>query len=389
MQRLELPEPNSEEKQHSAQLLTLIRQAVEQAGGWLDFADYMRLALYAPGLGYYSAGLQKFGGQGDFITAPELSPLFAQTLAVPVAQSLARLPQGNIIEFGAGSGKLAAQMLLRLEQLEHVPEQYFIVELSAELRQRQAQTLQQLAPGLADRIHWLETLPEHIDAVVIANEVLDAMPVRRFSIKDGALQMLGVTNAESGLQLQSRFADADMQKMIEHLQQDIGRPFDEAYSSEFNPSIQPWLAALDEALDRAAVYLIDYGYPRAEYYLPERVTGTFMGYYRQRAFDDALWYPGLQDMTAFVDFTAVAEAAVQHGFELAGFTSQGNFLMDCGITELLDANRDEQMHLLQVQQLKTLTQNAEMGERFKVMALGRGTELPDTGFRLRDYSYRL
>ena len=389
MHKLELPEPGNDEKQHSARLLAVIERAIDAAGGWIDFAHYMELALYSPGRGYYSAGLQKFGEHGDFITAPEISPLFARSLAQPVSQVLQSMGGGNVVEFGAGSGKLAADMLQQLDELHCLPQQYFIVELSAELKQRQQQTLQQLCPQLIDRVGWLDALPQQkIDAVVVANEVLDAMPVQRFLTTDTGLHAIGVVRGEHGLALASRPAEAPLQAAVAHLQQDMGQQLAPNYMSEINPNIAPWLQALAAALNRGAVYLVDYGYPRLEYYLPERTTGTFMGYYRHHAFDDALWYPGLQDLTAFVDFTAVAEAAVAAGFDVAGFTSQGNFLMDCGLPELMQqaASRSQ---LQQAQQMKTLTLNTEMGERFKVMALSMNLLLDAPGFSLRDYLHRL
>jgi SAM-dependent MidA family methyltransferase len=260
------------------------------------------------------------------------------------------------------------------------------------LQQRQQQTLRAHCPELLDRVSWLDRLPEAgINGVVIANEVLDAMPVQRFVTSASGLQALGVAQGQQGLAQATRPADNGLQAQVRHLQDDMGVDFSVGYMSEINPSIRPWLNALAGMLDKGAVYIIDYGYPRAEYYLPERSSGTFMGYYRHRAFDDPLWYPGLQDMTAFVDFTAVAEAAVAAGFELEGFTSQGNFLLDCGLPELLqaEASDDEKFQLQQLQQMKTLTLNSEMGERFKVMALAMNMELPRRGFGLRDYLHRL
>jgi SAM-dependent MidA family methyltransferase len=391
MHKLELPEPGEEEKQHSARLRALIEQAIADAGGWIDFSQYMQLALYTPALGYYAAGLRKFGEQGDFVTAPEISPLFGAALAVPVAGALQSMAGGDLLEFGAGSGRLAVDLLGRLQQMQCLPRHYYIVELSAELRQRQQQALQSLAPDCADRVRWLDQLPtEKMQAVIIANEVLDAMPVKRFMMTESSADELGVACESDRLIMQSRPATGELLQHLQHLQQYLGCVLAPGYLSEINLNIQPWLAALANLLEQGIVYLIDYGYPRSEYYLPERTTGTFMGYYRHRAFDHALWYPGLQDMTAFVDFTAVAEAAVATGFDVEGFTSQGNFLMDCGLLELVEnAAGDERQRLRGVQQIKTLTMNSEMGERFKVMALSMGLDMPKQGFRIRDYLYRL
>ncbi len=392
MQILDLPEPDLDARQHSQVLVDVIQREIQAAGGWIDFADYMSLALYAPGLGYYSAGLQKFGEAGDFITAPELSPLFAQTLANPVAAVLGDMGGGNIVEFGAGSGVLAAGLLAELDHKQQLPERYFIIELSAELKQRQQQTLNQKVPELMGRIEWLDTLPRQpLKAVVLANEVLDAMPVRRFVTMDGKALPLGVAVTDEGLVLRPGEADTDLQQAVDHIEEDIGYQLAQVYRSEINLNIEPWLQSLADALLQGAVYLIDYGYPRAEYYLPERDMGTFMCYYRHRTHDDALWYPGLQDMTAFVDFTAVAEAAVAVGFDIAGFTSQSNFLLDSGIGQLLEQQMPEtdRGRIALVQQMKSLTLPTEMGERFQVMALDKNLPGIVPGFGFRDYSERL
>ena len=389
---LDLPEPDLDARQHSQALTDVIVREIKAAGGWIDFSQYMTLALYAPGLGYYSAGLQKFGEGGDFITAPELSPLFAQSLANPVAAVLSDMAGGNIIEFGAGSGVLAAGLLAELHLKQQLPERYFIIELSAELKQRQQQTLNQRVPELMDRVEWLDALPEQpLKAVVLANEVLDAMPVRRFVKMGNEVQALGVAISDDGLVLRPGETDTDLQQAVDHVEEDIGHQLAPAYRSELNLNIEPWLRSLADALLQGAVYLIDYGYPRSEYYLPERDMGTFMCYYRHRTHDDALWYPGLQDMTAFVDFTAVAEAALAAGFEIAGFTSQSNFLLDSGMAELLERQMpdSEKERIALVQQMKSLTLPTEMGERFKVMALDKNLPGIIPGFRLRDYSARL
>ena len=385
---LDLPEPSDSEKQHSAQLLELIRAEIEQADGWIDFSRYMALALYAPGLGYYSAGLHKFGSQGDFITAPELSPLFAQTLAKPVAQVLQQLTACCVIEFGAGSGVLAADILKALQAQGCLPDHYYIIELSAELKQRQQQTLQHYVPDLIERVQWLSALPDEkkLNAVVLANEVLDAMPVNRFLKKDQQVQALGVSLDNDQLVLSVRPASQALCLAIGHVEDDLGYILPDDYSSEINMSIQPWLQSLSAMLDQGAVYLIDYGYSRKHYYAPDRIMGTYMGYYKHRAFDQPLWYPGLQDMTAFVDFTAVAEAAIEAGFEIAGYTTQAHFLMDAGIMSLVEQllPADEKKYLHTMQQFKRLTMPSEMGERFKVMGLDLNLDEKMPGFELKD-----
>lgn len=394
MQSVNLPQPTDIEKQHSAKLCELIAQRIEQAGGWISFADYMQLALYAPGLGYYSAGLHKFGEAGDFITAPEIGSLFARSLARPLAQLLADIPAASLLEFGAGSGQLAADLLAELKSLGQLPDRYLIVELSAELRQRQQQALQQQVPELLHCVEWLDQLPDTAqNLMVIANEVLDAMPVTRFSIKDGKVYEQGVSLQEADnkpeLQLELRIADDTLQQQVEALQIETVPGVE--YQSEINRAIAPWLEAVADCIEQGAIYLIDYGYTRSEYYSAERHMGTFIGYYRHRALDAPLWYPGLQDLTAFVDFTAVAEAALQAGLDVDGFTSQGNFLLDCGLGEVMQATdsagETEQLQLLQ--QMKTLSLPGEMGERFKVIGLSKGLKQNVPGFSLRDLRYSL
>ena len=392
MIKLDLPQPDAAALEHSAQLAAIIRNTIAANAGWIDFSQYMQLALYAPGLGYYSAGLQKFGAAGDFITAPEVSPLFAQSLATPVAQCLGNMSDAVIMEFGAGSGKLAADILLQLEQLNVLPDAYFIIELSAELQQRQANHIQQQVPHLYERVVWLQSLPtKKINAVVLANEVLDAMPVTQFIKQDGQVFPLGVTVSGNALAMMIGAANAGLQNRVAAIESGLGYALNNNYRSEMNGNIQPWFNAISALLNQAAVFIIDYGYARPEYYLPERNMGTLMCYYQHRSFDDALRYPGLQDMTAFVDFTAVAEAATTNGFELYGYTTQAHFLMDCGLPALLEKKltNDERTNLQWIQQMKTLTLPSEMGERFKVMALTKNISTELSGFNLQDLRYSL
>ncbi len=391
MQTLDLPTPTTDEVTQSQKLSELIKQKIIDAGGWIDFELYMQLALYAPGLGYYSGGAEKFGEQGDFITSPEVSPLFAQTLAGPVSQLIKKIPDAKIIEFGAGSGKLAADILLALQKLGLLPEYYLIIELSAELQLRQRETIKRLAPGLLDRVQWLTELPDNsVNVIVLANEVLDAMPVQRFSIKNKKINQLGVEIVDSNLRLKYQAADANLTEKVKALGIDFDIP-DAEYCSEINLFIEPWLKSLSQCINKGAVYLIDYGYPRSEYYSQDRHMGTFLGYYRHRSIDAPLWYPGVQDLTAFVDFTEVAEAAIEHSFDVDGFTSQGNFLINSGLAELLENSQtDNEIQRLQLaQQMKTLSLPGEMGERFKVMALSKGLDENAPGFEVRDFRYRL
>ncbi len=392
MQALDLPEPTIEEMAHSQKLSELIKQKVIAAGGWIDFEQYMQLALYAPGLGYYSAGAQKFGETGDFITSPEVSPLFAQTLANPVSVLLKKIPQAKIIEFGAGSGKLAADLLCALDALDQLPDEYLIIEVSAELQQRQRETLQQTVPELLDRVHWLSSLPQtSLNAIVIANEVLDAMPVQRFSIEENnEVKLLGVEIADTELKLSYQNSTEALTDKVLALNENFNHQ-GHAYCSEINLNIAPWIKAVSQCINKGAVYLIDYGYPRSEYYSEDRHMGTFLGYYKHRSLDAPLWCPGLQDLTAFVDFTDIAEAAIEHGFDVDGFTSQGNFLINAGLTQVVEnlTIENEMQRLNIMQQMKTLSMPGEMGERFKVMGLSKGMDDNIPGFEMRDFRYRL
>ena len=383
------PAPPEEARRLGAVLLARIHEAIAEAGGAIDFARFMELCLYAPGLGYYSAGLRKFGAGGDFVTAPETSPLFSRCVARACAPVLADL-DGDLLELGAGSGTLAAEALAELERLERLPGTYWILERSAELRQRQAETLQARVPVLAGRVRWLEHLPEPgFRGVVLANEVLDALPVHRFRWRAGGAEELVVAGDGGGLRWQARPAPPPLARAVAALTGEVS--FTEGYTGEVNLGLGPWLQSLAERLDRGLMLLVDYGYPRRELYHPERAGGTLMCHYRHRAHGEALLLPGLQDITAHVDFTAVAEAGVGAGLELLGFATQAHFLMDTGIDELmgeLDTGGGA-AYLAQVQAVKTLMLPGEMGERFKCMALGRGVDPPVTGFRGQDLRNRL
>ncbi len=386
-----LPEPDADARQHSLKLVSLIRDEIAAAGGRIPFDRYMELALYAPGLGYYTAGARKFGGSGDFVTAPEVSPLFARCLAQQCREVLDNLEGGAILEVGAGSGILAADLLLELERLDCLPERYLILDLSPELQQRQRRTLSRCAPHLLQRVAWLGAFPETaFSGVVIANELLDAMPVHRFRLSAGSLLEQFVS--WNGEQFALGWAEPASPDFAKQLAGPLGRldGMDD-YESEINLRAAPWLDALAGSLAQGAVLLIDYGYSRAEYYHPARSRGTLMCHYRHRAHADPLVYPGLQDITAHVDFTAIAEAAQSAGFQVAGYTTQAFFLMGSGLERQVarsDAD-DAAAHLALVQGVKRLTLPTEMGERFKVLGLTRSWDRPLCGFAMRDLRERL
>jgi len=395
-----LPEPNDEAKGRSQVLSEQIKNLCQTRGGdqrgTILFSEYMQHALYAPGLGYYSGGLQKFGAAGDFITAPEVSPLFSQCIAKQVSDVLKHYKSPKLLEFGAGSGTMAVELLMELERLDALPDQYLIMELSSELKQRQQETIKNKAPHLLERVAWLETLPEELfDGAVIANEVLDAMPVECFRIFDGCVEVLGIGVENEALV--PRYTKADelttnkVRTIEERLKEGRKDPMPDGYCSEYNPSIKPWLDSIYRVLNRGLVLLIDYGYPVSEYYHEERKTGTLMCHYQHRAHPDPLWYPGLQDITAFVDFTDVAYSAAEAGFDISGYTTQAAFLMASGLDELhrLQVTDDPKQQIILAQQIKTLTLPSEMGERFKVMGLTKNFDEPLRGFALQDYRSRL
>ena len=387
-----LPEPDEAARQRSAQLTALIIEACKQHGGSIPFSEYMRMALYQPGLGYYSGGLQKFGATGDFVTAPEISPMFSQCLARQAAQVISELGRADVIEFGAGSGVMAADMLLELERLGVLPDHYYILELGAELRQRQKQAITDKAPHLLARVRWLDALPEKpIQGVVVANELLDAMPVECFRINEGGVERLHIAAAGDGLRPEYLAADDRLAEQVRLVERRRGARFENGYCSELNPALQAWAASLYAALSRGVVLLIDYGYVLREYYLDERSNGTLICHYQHRAHADPLWYPGLQDITAFVDFSAVAHAADAAGFRVCGYTTQALVLLGCGLAELHESSVGDEprQQIMLAQQIKTLTLPSEMGERFKVMALGKQVDLELIGFGLQDYRNRL
>lgn len=377
----------------SLQLAERIMQAIDAAGGMIGFDDYMQMALYQPGLGYYSAGAVRFGAEGDFITAPLVSPLFSRSLARQCAECLQILDEPVILELGAGSGDMAADILNELAALDCLPQRYLILELSAALRAQQRETLQQRAPQWLDRVEWLEQLPARpIEGVLLANEVLDALPVQRFSWRDGAVHELGVASQDGRFVWQERAAGAALREAVSDILRDLDQPFADGYVSEYCAQLKPWVMSLADALARGVMLFIDYGYQRSEYYHAQRGMGTLICHYRHRAHDDPLILPGLQDMTAFVDFSAVANAGEAAGLELLGFTSQAQFLFGAGLLELAQeamTNPDSREGLLLAQQIKTLTLPGEMGERFKVIAFGRDHDAPLRGFSLSNQRFRL
>jgi SAM-dependent MidA family methyltransferase len=385
--RADLPPPTHEALAHSERLAELIAGEIAQAGGWIGFARYMELALYAPGLGYYAAGATKLGGAGDFVTAPELSGLFSRTLARQAAEILARIG-GEVLELGPGSGRMAADLLMALAELGRLPDRYLMLEVSADLRERQERTLVALPRALRDRVRWIDRLPERLAGVVLANEVLDALPVELVIWRAGEAQQRGVT-VRGG-----RFEHEDRPLPAGRLREEAGRLARAhagvggaaEYVSELGLAARELTATLGRMLVRGALVFVDYGFGEAELYHPQRDRGTLMCHYRHRAHDDPFVWPGLQDITAHVDFSAVAHAGVGAGLALLGYASQANFLVNLGITDVLAElpSDDAAAYARAVAPVQKLLSPAEMGELFKVLALGRGLEAPLTGFARGD-----
>jgi len=369
----QLPVPGAAEIAHSNQLIDFLIAEIEQHAGVISFRDYMSHVLYRPDLGYYSAGLAKFGIDGDFVTAPEISDLFGRTLARQCESIFEQGCARQILEFGAGSGRMCEQILLALAE----PCQYRILELSADLRGRQQDYLQARLPGeLFDRIDWLEALPTEFDGIVLGNEVLDAMPVHLLR-KDRDWFELGV-GFDGRRFCWRRYADGSEAVSTMQLIESSREILADGYTSEINLNYHPWLAGLRDACNQVIVLMIDYGYPQEQYYHPERAGGTLVCHYHHRVHYDPLIYPGLQDVTASVDFDAFADAALLCGFDICGLTTQARFLLANGLLEEaacaeLEMNTKSQLEL--AQQIKTLSLPGEMGDRFKVIGLQKNLDI--------------
>ena len=389
-----LPIPIAESQAHSQQLRDLIAQKIVAAGGWISFAEFMHIALYAPRLGYYSGGAQKFGKEGDFVTAPEISPLFARTIARQASQILA-ITQGsilglNILELGAGTGKLAADLLLELAELKQLPNQYFILEVSDHLRQVQRETCQSKLPmPLFEKLVWLEKLPENFIGLILANEVLDALPVHLIVKNKGEL-------FERGVAFDHDFVWQEKPLKNNYIAQEAdGYCLPEQYLTEFCPAANGLVRSLADALQQGVILFIDYGFGASEYYHPQRSEGTLMCHFQHYAHSNPLINIGLQDITAHVNFTQIVSACEAHGMCLAGYVSQAQFLINCGILDILAkvSPTDIARYLPLSTAVQKLLSPAEMGELFKVIAFtkntGKNMSSPLLGFTSGDKSHTL
>lgn len=402
-----LPEPDPGEREVSRQVEARVREAIVRAGGAIGFDEYMAIALYEPGIGYYAGGRRKFGAAGDFVTAPELTPLFGACVAAQVARWLV-VAAPCIWEFGAGSGALAAQVLAELDALGHDGVEYRIIELSAELRARQQATLAARHPSALGRVKWLDVLPPRIEGIVLANELLDALPVRLFALEEGAIRervvleapasappvaglalsaawpadpaRLAAPGASNGLRLASRSASARFEAAVRARLARAGWPDAlpvAAYHSELGEQASAWVSSVAERLGKGVMLLIDYGFPEAEFYHPARASGTLNCHYRHRSHADPLWGPGLCDITAHVDFSAVHDAATAAGLACLGYGSQSAFLLGCGLAEMFSqrsSDAEPAARIRSAQALQLLLSEAEMGELFKVIAFASHPE---------------
>ena len=386
----DLPEPDSAALEHSIQLQRRMRDEIEAGRGKISFRRYMEMALYEPGLGYYSAGARKFGREGDFTTAPELSDMYSSCIARQCEEVLAQVNGAVIMELGAGSGAMATAVLTELKARDRLPEKYLILETSADLRQRQQQLLASSQPGYFSNIVWLDRLPtQTFNGVILANEVLDALPVHRIVFDTDGISELAVEYQSGNFVYKKVRPDASLMRYAANLLEYFGGAVPESYVTEINPELGAWFASISDLLECGVMLIVDYGYPGKEYYHPQRSMGTLKCHYRHHVHDDPFLYPGLQDITASVDFTGVAESAVETGLDVLGFTTQAYFLLACGLTEMLTETNDDYRRLQLTQQAKLLTMPGEMGEQFKVIALGKNYGYPLRGFSVSDQRGRL
>ena len=376
------PEPDSEGLAHSARVVERVRTEIEGHGGVLPFERYMALVMYEPGLGYYVSGTRQFGRKGDFVTAPELGSLYGRCVARQAAQILDQLDGGSLLEFGAGSGVLAATVLAELADRDSLPAEYLIMEVSPVLRAQQQQTLAGQIEKNQVKVRWLDSLPEFgFRGVILVNEVLDAMPIIRFRVGVEGHMTAGVVRHNGHLDWAWQ-RDTTQEGRIDRLVQQYGLVAD--YTSEVNPRAAAWMQTAGRLLDAGLILVMDYSYPGAEYYHYERSEGTLMCHYQHRAHMDPFLYPGLQDLTTHVDFSAVASAGQAAGLDIAGFTSQEAFLLSTGVLELVGDASSDSVDPKLVAELKQLTLASEMGESFKTLAMVKHIGTPLLGFSLRD-----
>jgi SAM-dependent MidA family methyltransferase len=387
-ERASMPVPTRDALAHSARVIAHVDKLIAESGGWISFADYMGAVLYAPGLGYYVAGARKFGSDGDFVTAPELTPLFADALAVQAEAVLAQLPGSVLIELGPGTGRLAADLLAALAARDALPDRYYLLEVSPDLRERQRALLRERAPDGLQCVEWIDALPGEWRGVLLANEMLDAIPPHLIARRGGAWFERGVERGGAGV---LRFGDRPLSQGALRDAAGACYPAEGDYLSEINPAAQALVRSLGTRCAAGLLLMLDYGFPASEYYHPQRKDGTLMAHYRHRAVDDPFFLPGLADVTAHADFSAIAHAGLAGGMSVAGYATQARFLINCGILDALSRRGDPQSasYLREAAAVHKLLSPAEMGELFKVLALTKDVDEDLVGFREGDQSHRL
>jgi len=391
-----LPPPSVDEIELSQPLMALICSEITKNDGKITFSHFMELALYSPGLGYYATEKPIFGDQGDFITAPELTPLFSRCIAMQAKQILTSLDSpGDIMEFGAGSGAMACDILMELDKLECLPQHYYISEISPALKQRQRARISAYAPHLVDRVQWIDDIPDSFTGVILGNELLDALPTHRVLFDaTGNHQELFVTFNDNKLSWvsdkpSSQLLKETISKAYETHKENIDIP--DRYESEINVASINWIKSLANSLTQGAAILIDYGFAADEFFRPERHEGSIMCHYKHRAHNDPLTHIGLQDLTSHVNFTQIAETAFENELDIIGYTTQTYFLLGCGLESLLNEIdiSDSKLFIAETQPVKQLILPDEMGETFKVIGLGKNLNTPVMGFGVKNLLERL
>jgi SAM-dependent MidA family methyltransferase len=386
-----LPQPDAASARHSALVASHIRAEIDAAGGSISFAEFMHMVLYAPELGYYTAGACKIGPGGDFVTAPEVSSVFGRVLARQCAEVFANIGGGDVLEMGAGTGKLALDMLRAFERLGVMPDVYNILEVSPDLRERQEALLRTSVPQLLGRVRWLSELPQNHVGVMVANEVLDALPVERFAMRETAAMQQCVAYTDSGFHWCERPAAGRLRATIVEIEKDLGGSWALGYKSEISLAGPAWIADIAQCLRRGAIFLFDYGMSRREYYAADRSDGWLRCHFRHHAHNNPLILPGIQDISAWVDFSAIATAAVANDLEILGFQNQAQFLLGGGLEiETRDFEKLSSQQQLELSgQIKTLTLPGEMGENFKCIALGCGATIAPSALHFADRTQTL
>ena len=389
-ERQDLPTPDDASLNHSSIVLEELAKKINTNEGWINFADFMQFILYEPGLGYYSSGTRKLGAGGDFTTAPEISNFFGACLADCMIKILHSCPKQMILEIGAGSGQLAFDILTRLDSRGFVPDQYYILELSADLKDRQQRLLAKLPNNLLEKVTWLDSLSENlITGVILGNEVLDAMPCRRFRIQDEDIYEIGISCTNQRLIEQDKLADEVIKGSVHKIEKMLNRKFANGFISEIRPDYKHWFTALSSSLVSGVIMFIDYGCSRGEYYSADRSTGTLVCHYQNTAHYDPLFLPGVQDLSAWVDFSLVADVGLEHGFEVETYTSHRDFLLSARILELVDEISDQNERFKINQAVKQLLLPSQMGDTFKFMLLSKDCMIEESFMDSRDFRYLL